>query len=78
MIKVCANFYTFTLNLMIVSIQPNQNPQELKKFDNFTKWIVKRVHELNSNVDAEVFAAFIEGIESPNEVSAVKNDKIDY
>jgi hypothetical protein len=28
----------------------------------------KRVRDMNSDVDAEVFASFIEGIDSPNEV----------
>uniref|UniRef100_A0A914HKV3 GYF domain-containing protein n=1 Tax=Globodera rostochiensis TaxID=31243 RepID=A0A914HKV3_GLORO len=35
--------------------------------DKFTAWIIKRVKELNPSVDAEVFATFISGIDSPNE-----------
>uniref|UniRef100_A0A915BU74 GYF domain-containing protein n=1 Tax=Parascaris univalens TaxID=6257 RepID=A0A915BU74_PARUN len=34
----------------------------------FTNWIVQRVKELNSQVDADVFAAFIEGVDSPDEI----------
>uniref|UniRef100_A0A9J2PQ96 PWI domain-containing protein n=1 Tax=Ascaris lumbricoides TaxID=6252 RepID=A0A9J2PQ96_ASCLU len=37
----------------------------------FTNWIVQRVKELNSQVDADVFAAFIEGVDSPDEVSRI-------
>ncbi|KAI1727466.1 GYF domain-containing protein [Ditylenchus destructor] len=43
---------------------PDNKP---KQPDAFTSWIIKRVHELNSSVDAEVFASFIEGLDSPNE-----------
>ncbi|KHN77819.1 PERQ amino acid-rich with GYF domain-containing protein 2 [Toxocara canis] len=34
----------------------------------FTNWVVQRVKQLNSQVDADVFAAFIEGVDSPDEV----------
>ncbi|VDK34988.1 unnamed protein product [Anisakis simplex] len=34
----------------------------------FTSWIVQRVKHLNGQVDADVFAAFIEGVDSPDEV----------
>lgn len=35
--------------------------------DKFTQWIINRVKELNSSVDAEVFANFIAQIDSPDE-----------
>uniref|UniRef100_A0A1I7W2A0 GYF domain-containing protein n=1 Tax=Loa loa TaxID=7209 RepID=A0A1I7W2A0_LOALO len=33
-----------------------------------TSWMVNRVKQLNPQVDADVFAAFIEGVDNPNEV----------
>ncbi|VDO42808.1 unnamed protein product, partial [Onchocerca flexuosa] len=33
-----------------------------------TNWMINRVKQLNSQVDADVFAAFIEGVDNPNEV----------
>ncbi|VDK82830.1 unnamed protein product [Litomosoides sigmodontis] len=33
-----------------------------------TSWMINRVKQLNSQVDADVFAAFIEGVDNPNEV----------
>ncbi|VDN04057.1 unnamed protein product [Thelazia callipaeda] len=33
-----------------------------------TSWMIGRVKELNPQVDADVFAAFIEGVDNPNEV----------
>uniref|UniRef100_A0A914UI12 PERQ amino acid-rich with GYF domain-containing protein 2 n=1 Tax=Plectus sambesii TaxID=2011161 RepID=A0A914UI12_9BILA len=36
--------------------------------DPFLSWVVKRVTQLNKDVDAEVFATFIEGVESPVDV----------
>jgi len=36
--------------------------------DKFTQWIINRVKELNSSVDAEVFANFIAQVDSPDEV----------
>nr|CAD2194751.1 unnamed protein product [Meloidogyne enterolobii] len=35
--------------------------------DKFTQWIINRVKELNSSVDAEVFANFIAQVDSPDE-----------
>ncbi|VDD89795.1 unnamed protein product [Enterobius vermicularis] len=36
--------------------------------DGFTKWVVQRVKQLNSQVDADVLAEFIENVDSPDEV----------
>uniref|UniRef100_A0A1I8EIE4 GYF domain-containing protein n=1 Tax=Wuchereria bancrofti TaxID=6293 RepID=A0A1I8EIE4_WUCBA len=33
-----------------------------------TSWMINRVKQLNPQVDADVFAAFIEGVDNPNEV----------
>ncbi|CAG9538204.1 unnamed protein product [Cercopithifilaria johnstoni] len=33
-----------------------------------TSWMINRVKQLNQQVDADVFAAFIEGVDNPNEV----------
>ncbi|VDK52759.1 unnamed protein product [Gongylonema pulchrum] len=33
-----------------------------------TSWMIGRVKQLNAQVDADVFAAFIEGVDNPNEV----------
>ncbi|VDK76418.1 unnamed protein product [Onchocerca ochengi] len=33
-----------------------------------TNWMINRVKQLNPQVDADVFAAFIEGVDNPNEV----------
>ncbi|PIO54634.1 hypothetical protein TELCIR_23997, partial [Teladorsagia circumcincta] len=34
----------------------------------FLEWVVQRLKELNSTVEAEVLAMFIEGVENPDEV----------
>lgn len=33
-----------------------------------TSWVVQRIKSMNPNVDSEVFATFLLGIESPNEI----------
>lgn len=37
--------------------------------DPFIVWITDRVKQLNKDIDADVFASFIEGVDSPNDVS---------
>jgi hypothetical protein len=54
-------FYDQKIEIYQPYIQPQSD-------DKFTTWIIKRVKELNSSVDAEVFANFIAQIDSPNEV----------
>jgi PERQ amino acid-rich with GYF domain-containing protein len=39
-----------------------------KNVDPLTEWLVKSVRQINPNVDSEVFATFLLGIESPNEI----------
>lgn len=43
--------------------------QSMTGSDNaLTSWMINRVKQLNPQVDADVFAAFIEGVDNPNEV----------
>lgn len=37
----------------------------------FNSWIVHRVKQLSNNVEADVFAMFLEGVEDPNEVCCI-------
>lgn len=34
----------------------------------FTSWIIQRVNQLNSSVDADVFASFIQDVDNPDDV----------
>lgn len=44
--------------------------------DQFTVWLIKRVRQLNPNVEAELFASLVEGIESPNDVEDYLMDNL--
>lgn len=56
------------INVFLLNAFKFQPVREAQMEDPLTAWVCLRIRQMNPNIDADVFAPFLLGFESPNEV----------